>query len=198
MKKILLSILTITLVSSAVYGATLAQFSDNETSTGNTFTAGTLDLNVDGQDGASVTTKYTLTNWKPGNNQMVGQIRVRNAGSVDGKYWIEIKNVVNNENGVGEPETEAGDITTGASEGELGSKISGYFQENVAPWSHLNPSITSIDAAADIPMQTASGSLAAGEEKPFVLYAKWLSTATDNLAQGDTVQFDLGFHLEQI
>ena len=51
MKKILLSVLTIALVAVVAAGATQALFSDTEESTGNTFTAGTLDLKVNGQDG---------------------------------------------------------------------------------------------------------------------------------------------------
>ena len=49
MRKILASIMTIALVASTTIGATQAYYSDTETSTGNTFAAGTLDLNVDGK-----------------------------------------------------------------------------------------------------------------------------------------------------
>lgn len=183
------------MVSAATFGATQALFSDEETSSGNTFTAGTLDLTVDGKNGDEVATRYTLTNWKPGDDKNVGQIKIKNSGSVDGKYWIEIKNVVNHENGCIEPESD--DTTCGDTEGELGSKISGYFQENISPWRHLNPAFSSIDAAEGVRMETSIGTLAAGEERPFVLYAKWLPTGTDNLAQGDSVSFDIVFHLEQ-
>ncbi len=47
MKKILLSLTAIVFVGAAAAGATGAFFSDVETSTGNTFTAGALDLKVD-------------------------------------------------------------------------------------------------------------------------------------------------------
>jgi hypothetical protein len=46
-KKILLSLGAITMVTAAVINATGAFFTDTETSTGNTFTAGALDLRVD-------------------------------------------------------------------------------------------------------------------------------------------------------
>ena len=49
MKKILLSLAAIVFVGAAAAGATGAFFSDVETSTGNTFTAGALDLKVDSQ-----------------------------------------------------------------------------------------------------------------------------------------------------
>ena len=47
MKKIILSLSMIAVVAVAVAGATGAFFSDTETSTGNTFTAGAIDLTVD-------------------------------------------------------------------------------------------------------------------------------------------------------
>src|SRR3989344_149586 len=47
MKKILLSLSMIAVVGVVVLGATGAFFSDTETSTGNTFTAGAIDLQVD-------------------------------------------------------------------------------------------------------------------------------------------------------
>ena len=49
MKKILLSISMIAVVGVVVAGATGAFFSDTETSTGNTFTAGAIDLGVDNE-----------------------------------------------------------------------------------------------------------------------------------------------------
>ena len=47
MKKIILSLSVIAAVAAVVVGATTAFFSDTETSTGNTFTAGAIDLTVD-------------------------------------------------------------------------------------------------------------------------------------------------------
>ncbi|NOY35743.1 MAG: hypothetical protein GXP44_02395 [bacterium] len=47
MKKILLSIATLGVVGAVLIGATTAIFSDTEVSTGNTFTAGAIDLKID-------------------------------------------------------------------------------------------------------------------------------------------------------
>ena len=49
MKKILLSMSMIAVVAVVAIGATGAFFSDTETSTGNTFTAGAIDLTVDSE-----------------------------------------------------------------------------------------------------------------------------------------------------
>ena len=47
MRKIFISILTLGLLGLAIYGGSRAFFSDTETSTGNTFTAGKIDLEID-------------------------------------------------------------------------------------------------------------------------------------------------------
>jgi len=49
MRKILISLGMIAFVGAVVVGATGAFFSDTETSTGNVFTAGAIDLKVDSQ-----------------------------------------------------------------------------------------------------------------------------------------------------
>lgn len=49
MKKILISLAMIAAVGAIVVGATTAYFSDTETSTGNTFTAGAIDLGIDNE-----------------------------------------------------------------------------------------------------------------------------------------------------
>jgi len=48
-KRILISLSVIAAVAAIVIGGTVAYFSDTETSTGNTFTAGSIDLTVDSQ-----------------------------------------------------------------------------------------------------------------------------------------------------
>jgi predicted ribosomally synthesized peptide with SipW-like signal peptide len=60
MKKILISLMTIAMVGALVGGGVFAYFSDVETSTGNTFTAGTLNL-VPATSGTGPVGKYTPT-----------------------------------------------------------------------------------------------------------------------------------------
>lgn len=64
MKRILISLSVIGLVSAVAFGATRAYFSDTETSSGNTFTAGTIDLKIDYQCGDEC--DYPLTDLGPG------------------------------------------------------------------------------------------------------------------------------------
>src|SRR3990167_2261904 len=100
MKRIILGIFAIALVAAVAVGATVAQFSDTETSTGNTFAAGTLDLNVDG--GNVNVVKFNVANMRPG-NQPHGSYTLANVGSVNGYLDLEGIAVTNTENGCVDP-----------------------------------------------------------------------------------------------
>jgi spore coat-associated protein N len=93
MKKLIWSILTVMLVIGLAGGGAAAYFLDTETSTGNSFTAGTLDLkltdiNVMIQDGVSAT--WTMTNMAPGASETFPQfVMLSNSGSLAGNH-VEI------------------------------------------------------------------------------------------------------------
>ncbi|HRN96388.1 MAG TPA: TasA family protein [Candidatus Levybacteria bacterium] len=193
MKKVLLSVLTILAVSAATFGATQALFSDEETSTGNTFTAGTLDLKTNNADGT--TASYTLANIKPGDWNLAGQVVLKNAGSVNGTVSYEITNVRNLENDCLEMEDGDASCGVGDDQGELGGLAKASLQANVAPWTRFPTSPVSINAAEGVRYEI--GTLNAGETLPIVTYGVWTPTANDNIAQGDSVIFDVVFYLEQ-
>lgn len=77
--KILLSLLTIGLASAGLGYGTFAFFSDTEQSTNNIFTAGDLDLTLDGLNGVSAT--IVGTNFAPGDSTS-GSVLLRNEGSI--------------------------------------------------------------------------------------------------------------------
>ena len=64
MKKIIISLAVIGVVSAVVIGGTIAYFSDTETSVGNTFTAGTIDIAIDNEN--PWTSHYDIGDLKPG------------------------------------------------------------------------------------------------------------------------------------
>ena len=64
MKKIIISLAVIGVVSAVVIGGTIAYFSDTETSSGNTFTAGTIDIAINGEN--PWTSHYDIGDLKPG------------------------------------------------------------------------------------------------------------------------------------
>jgi len=127
-KKILISLAVICAAAAIAVGATTAFFSDTETSTGNTFTAGSLDLKIDsdcmyngmecieghwGQTGMPCSCNFELTDLtdqtffnfsdiKPGDN---GEDTI-SIHVYDNPAWVcaEISNLTDLENGCNEPE----------------------------------------------------------------------------------------------
>ncbi|MCD4761522.1 M73 family metallopeptidase [bacterium] len=111
MKKIIFSLAMIAAVGAIVVGATTAFFSDTETSVGNTFTAGTIDISVDGEN------PWT-TNWenyldKPCQTNYMNFV-IKNEGENPAKIWKRLTNVINGPGAVNyceassEPEYEDG------------------------------------------------------------------------------------------
>jgi len=202
MKKSLLSLAMIVLVGVLAIGATVAQFFDTETSNGNTFTAGTLDLNVDG--GNTNVVKFTVNNMHVG-SQRIGTWRLRNVGSINGFLDLQNIAVTSQENACLDPETEAGDVTCdnpGAGQGEMQNlvSLSKLFWDNdcdgwvgVGETSVYDGKVGSI--ASDYDLNRA---LAAGAEQCLTGQFNWWSNgASDNLGQGDSMTMDMTFELAE-
>jgi len=139
MKKILLSVSIIAAVAAIAFGVTTAFFSDTETSTGNTFTAGQIDLKV-----SSLYTDYTGVQGsfsaKDLNGDPLFSFADMKPGDMGGghfditadnnPYWACMKAKVDTkpENNVLEPETSAGDtVANGNQDGELQNYLSFYL-----------------------------------------------------------------------
>ena len=118
MKRIITSLATIALVVGVVVAVTGAYFSDTETSTGNTFAAGTLNLNLtdDSDNGTeSETATWVASKIAPGNSGGGERLTLQNTGSLDG--YIDLSGItVSNTEGVN-PESETGEP------GELGDNL---------------------------------------------------------------------------
>ena len=137
MKKILLSLATIVVVAGVAAGGTVAFFNDTETSTGNIFTAGSIDLTVDsfgamynGVDvsqqqstwtARNLTTQkfFTFEDVKPGDH---GRRHISlHADSNEAYACLLLVNKDDQENVRTDPEIDAGDSTDVP--GELSSNI---------------------------------------------------------------------------
>jgi predicted ribosomally synthesized peptide with SipW-like signal peptide len=80
--RILLSAASIAAAAALVIGATFAFFSDTEISTGNTLTAGTLDIEITDQNSDDpFQDEILVTNWAPGEQRFVN-FDVKNFGSL--------------------------------------------------------------------------------------------------------------------
>ena len=96
MKKILGLTIACVLLMAMVAGVTIAYFSDTETSDSNTFTAGTLNLTVNGNDGSN-TIVFTVANANPGQGGS-GTWTLVNTGNLAGYVDLENVSVTNAEN----------------------------------------------------------------------------------------------------
>lgn len=220
-RKILFSIMTIALVGALIGGGIYAYFSDVETSTGNTFTAGTLNLKVGDDDPTTVS--INITDVKPTDTGTAATWLTKNIGSISGTLDVSIGSIVNNENTLTEPESAAGDATGGATEGELGSLL------KVAIWLDVDESstwnsgdialqsdgttLTSTgveslpydyldnyggDSHTSLITMTADDSGAGGtDEFQFMIDYDFPTDANDNQAQSDSAVFDVTFTLNQ-
>lgn len=117
MKRIFVSLSVIAAVGAIVVGATTAYFSDTETSSGNTFTAGTLDLAVDGENPATTTAKFNFGPLAPGATGTV-TYDLENVGNLPGDLSLSSFNCTSSEGT--NPESETGDT---ANPGELCDNI---------------------------------------------------------------------------
>lgn len=91
-KEILESMISLAIIMIVIVNniGTLSYFSDIEVSEGNTFTAGTLDLKVDGIDNPGI--YFNVSNIAPGSRGFKSII-LSNTGSLTGKVYIHFKNV---------------------------------------------------------------------------------------------------------
>lgn len=206
-RRIFLSLMVIAIAAALVAGATTAYFSDVESANG-TLTAGTLDLRVNDKDGNVAL--FNLDNIYPGYSTS-GYITLSNVGSLSGILKITSVSVENKENGLTEPEIEAGDKSD--KEGELGDlvKIKLTLQNN-GPFSLESPEATEgVDLSGgpfgfyydgtinglknlsrDITTLNAKSSVKIKYE------ITWPDGGqNDNKAQGDSCSFTINFSLKQ-
>jgi predicted ribosomally synthesized peptide with SipW-like signal peptide len=100
MKKILISLAIIAAVGAIGFGATRAYFSDTETSTGNTFTAGSIDLALskgNGYDNTWAGAIKTFSNMAPGQESDEFSIWFKNDGSINGTLVVNVSGNTEND-----------------------------------------------------------------------------------------------------
>jgi predicted ribosomally synthesized peptide with SipW-like signal peptide len=196
MKKLLFSFLVLGITSVLAIGATTAYFSDTEISAGNTFTAGTLQLDVQGVNEATET--YSFSNIKPGDtggwvgyhdNPQYSSGRpywtVTNTGSLPGTLTVTIENITD-KNANGDVIPMADGAMSWAMRIQL--RVNGTVDYSQTGKGHLgrNNWVYEID-------------LGPGEHATFD-YAWHLNAAPSggwNVLQGHSTEFDVKFELVQ-
>ena len=224
MKKILGLAVAAMMVMAMVGAGTWAFFSDTEQSAGNILTAGILDLTTGG-----TTTTFSLGPLIPGDSaDPEVDVTLTNSASstIAADLSISTGAVTNNENGVGDPESDAAlgnDTTAGATEGELGSLVTIAIwldPDDSGDWTtgdfYLTSALakvawvsgTTVPAAAYETIDSFASktwnaaavgvNLAAGGATYFKMSYDWTDGGvTDNAAQGDDATFDVTFTLTQ-
>ena len=104
-KKILISLSVIGIVAAVAIGGTVAYFSDTETSTGNTFSTGVIDINIDGQN--YWRESWAIEDMKPCETGYIN-FEIRNPGDNPVNVWKTIKNITTDDGKITEPECEHG------------------------------------------------------------------------------------------
>jgi predicted ribosomally synthesized peptide with SipW-like signal peptide len=199
--KILRSLLTIGAVATLAISATGAYFSDNETSNGNTFAAGSLDLTVDGNNNTN-TVKFNLSNLKPG-DQPHGSYTLANVGTINGYLDLENISVTSQENGCTGAETAAGDTTCnnpGPGEGELQNVLNLrlFIDYNGNGWIDAGDKVFYNGLLKDVPSHfELDEPLAAMSSVKIVALLDWWPTPLDNQAQTDSAVLNMTFELAQ-
>ncbi|MFA5791851.1 MAG: SipW-dependent-type signal peptide-containing protein [Candidatus Paceibacterota bacterium] len=170
MKKIILSLSMIAVVGVVVLGATGAFFSDTETSTGNTFTAGAIDLKVDSEQHYNGNVCQLVGSTGQGNYQWVGSSPYPVPGSPCDGTWT----LTDLQNGV-QKFFNFADIKPG-DEGE--NTISLHVINNDA-WACVDVNITKNDDVSSNEPELAAGdtantdSIFDGELAQNIKFAAW-------------------------
>lgn len=190
-------VLVIILILTMMLGTmgTGAWFSDQETSNGNSLTAGILDLTIDGGDTNVV--KFTVNPFVPG-DQPNRTFELKNEGNIPGYLDIESIVVTDHENGRKEPEIEAGDSTPNI--GELSSIVSIRLMhdKNGDGWLQTGDVIIYDGKIKNIGSNYDSNILIGPGETVYInILINWHSTTEDNTAQSDSTDIDFSFELGQ-
>jgi spore coat-associated protein N len=201
MKKILVSFMTIALVSALIGGGIYAYFSDIETSTGNVFTAGTLDLNLD-DDNINVV-KFTVDDVTPGDSSG-GTWKVSNVGNMDGYLDLESIGVSEAIGTTTDPEL-ADEVPPGTDTAQLGNYLMVHMfidANNNGSWDSGETDIFGTNASPAA-INTIAGnygldlSLLANGGTNYITLLWSVGTTVDNRIQGDSVTLDITFELQQ-
>lgn len=199
MRKLFLSLAIIGITSAIAIGATTAYFSDTETSSANTFTAGTLDLKLNGGD-VDVHVSYGM---QPVHSQPNFGYLLKNTGSLTGHLTLNNIVVSDAENGCIEPEVSAGDMTCTGTDGELSQALSirMWMDNNKDGWISTGEPMIYSGPMHNLPSTLDLGkNLTANEETRLGVIIDWWSNnyILDNLAQSDSSVLDMDFTLTQI
>lgn len=198
-KKVLLSVLIITIIVVGAGTATWAYLTATRTASTNKFTAGTLDLDVSAN--GNKLEPFVIENM--GDNANISGTKtwtIKNTGTLPGRLLVRLQNLVNKENTCANDQEKTADPTCDqpSKDGNLGGVVS------------LNIALDGVDKVNST-LATANVSkigndwnaltpviLAPNESR--TITAHWATDETQygNEIQGDSLEFDTNFRLIQL
>lgn len=211
-KKILISLSVIAAVAAVVIGGTVAYFSDTETSGGNTFSTGVIDITV--RPGWRWSEGWDIKDMKPCETGYINFV-IHNPGRNPVNVWKTIKNITTEDKPVNEPECVFGGGDWDGTQCYDGPTSGQYTpKSNLHDWMYYDLSVKV--PIADNPddwyqtiykdedkVTVASikdvflGMIPAGGEMK-VTQSYHLRPDTGNWAQADTMTFDIEIYAEQL
>lgn len=206
-RKIIISALIIAAVGGGGIAASRALFTDTETGTDSSFTVGTLDMDIDGNNGnPSAFDRFEVTNiGADGTVNGTKTWTINNTGSLPGNLSLSLLNLLNTENGCNEPEALSDTTcnTPGVGEGELGAAIStevildrGNGAENVVGADLQTTSMA--DYATQWDTNAGTVTIPAGGSVTVTMNWSTDPQSYGNEIQSDSLAFDVNFVLEQV
>ena len=205
MKKIIISLAVIGVVSAVVIGGTIAYFSDTETNNNNIIQTGTVDIEIDGQNPWTGT--FNWENVKPGEDKEITFV-IENVGTYPIKLWKIIKNITTEENGIIEPEQDWYDANNGGqSKNDIDTAMvyEMYVDNNLVVEKEAGITLDEIKdyyinlVSTDQPFEPNNGDgiLYPGETVT-VKQTYSLKEDTNNWAQSDKITFDIEILAQQV
>lgn len=207
-----MSLMTIALVCALIAGGIYAFYSNLESSAGNSFTAGSLDLVVDSEN-PWTSVKITASGMVPGDNGVV-DCTLENIGSIAGALTADITNLVDDQGAMFEPEcvdeggTYAGGACVGNTPGNLSDVIDmDIWVDDGAGGGTANNGVqdgteqllfsgTLAGAAAAGPWSITGGLGAGGTTYIGISYS--IDNAAGNEIMDDSSTFTIEFNLTQV
>ncbi len=194
MKKIIGLSLVLFLIVGMIGVGTFAQFTDNETSSGNSFVSGTLDLKTNDADGVSRT--LYATGMSPGDTAGPATIFLKNAGTTDGAT-LDI--AFSYEKSDGSPNSvvkTADEVAAVLQVTALTYDVTNLLAMLTDTNGNGYIDIQDLTNTTNVTKLTGQSGLAAGETKNFVISVR-LKSDTGSAFQADGIVMTMTFTLKQ-
>lgn len=190
-KRAAIAVIVLAMVAVLSSGMIYAFFDDTETSSGNSFTAGTLDLKVNTVD--NPTSTFTVSNVYPGATGSVS-VTLTNSGTIGGTLTASIISVTNAPGAT--PEPEAALPTT--DNGELGANMLVTIWVDTDGDGSLDSGENSLYSGT---LNAATSSLTVGSlvggASTHIGISYSVPTTVGNVIQGDICTFSIQYVLTQ-